>query len=351
MEQKTICIDLTQFFNECQSDSIKICYEYFSSHKFEYFNHRLLQFSADYTPIRFFRNTWIDCFKLDSKQFLNFYEKTWQDREVPHYEDLIVTICLSIITGFFANFLFDKYKEYQINGVPIDNKKILKSSKPLMIYLFRIYAVREAYIQNSISGDQFKEIQEYLRLTSFDQDSKQSKNSNVKNLFVKIWTDFAQIHNLNHNFYDGFREFIENYDDKNKIGLKYDKFVFEKINKFEEKGKGNGNKLASFKGHGVSPGNAYGNLKLCNCISDVDLFCGGEIGFFPSPSPEYVDAIRKCSGIVGGHNAGGMAGHLAIVSRELGTPCTIYHRDDAIYRYIGKYTLIEGDEGIITFFS
>jgi phosphohistidine swiveling domain-containing protein len=346
--------DLNQLFNDYQSISIKICGDYFISHKLEYFNHRLSQFSADFTSIRLIRNTWIDCFHLDSKKFIDFYEKSWEDREVPHYEDLILTICISIVTGFFSNLLYEKYKDYRISRLnhQIDNRKILNSSESAIIYLFKIYAIRESYINNSITLDQFEKIQKYLKSNSFSYEKELNKNSEIRKLYLKIWTDFASFHKLDHNLYHQFTEFIEDYYDKNKICLEDPNFRIATRKKTDGKKILLGKVLASFHAMGASEGEAIGRITLCGSLADIDKFHGGEIGFFPYMIPEFVDALRKCDGAVGGDKCGGMTGHLAIVSRELRIPCTVRIRnDDLIYPFLGNLAKIDGDNGIITIFS
>jgi phosphohistidine swiveling domain-containing protein len=354
MDQNENFEDINRLFNDYQSISIKLCGDYFLSHNFDYFNNRLSQFSADFTSIRLIRNTWIDSFHLDSKKFLNFYEKSWEDREVPHYEDLIITICISIITGFFSNLLYDKYKDYRISRVnhQIDNGKILKSSEPAIIYLFKIYAIRESYINNSISIDQFKEIQKFLKSSSFSPEKEHNENSDIRNLYLKIWADFAHFHNLDHNLFYQFGEFIENYYDKNLICLEEPYLKIDTVKKTDRKKNILGTELASLNAMGVSKGESIGKITLCGSLTDISEFRGGEIGFFPYMIPEFVNVLRKCNGAVGGEKCGGMTGHLAIASRELGIPCAVGIRDDdLIYPFLGNYAIVDGENGIITIFS
>jgi len=347
MIQNTNNEDLNQFFNAYQDISIKICNEYFIAHKFDDFTLRLLQFSADFTSIRLMRNTWIDLFQLDPNKFLEFYEKNWSDREVPHYEDILLTICISIITGFFANLFYDKYKNYRTNAIKnqIENNKILKSSEPLMVYLFKIYAIREAYYKNLISLDQFKKIQKYVKSFIVTNDIR-DRNSEIKNLYLKIWTDFARIHKLKYDFFLQFIEFVENYYDKYQINIE---------DKNEDKIKNNyeyiGQKIISFQGMGASRGRAFGIITYCEIPADIVKFHGGEIGLFRVAGPDFVPVERRCSGTIGGMLCGGMTGHLALVCRELGTPCTISINENLIIPYIGYYAMVDGDNGIVTIFS
>lgn len=71
----------------------------------------------------------------------------------------------------------------------------------------------------------------------------------------------------------------------------------------------------------ASPGWARGRVKIVEKSGDMVKMNKGDILVSETTYPALVSAMKKASGIV--TNAGGLACHAAIVSRELGIPCVV----------------------------
>ena len=64
-----------------------------------------------------------------------------------------------------------------------------------------------------------------------------------------------------------------------------------------------------------------GKAKILLDHHDFGKMKDGDVLVAPMTSPEYILAMRKAAAVV--TDAGGMACHAAIVSRELGVPCIV----------------------------
>ncbi len=75
------------------------------------------------------------------------------------------------------------------------------------------------------------------------------------------------------------------------------------------------------KGLAASPGIGAGTVKLIEDASQLDKIANNDILVTTMTTPDMVPAMKKAEAIV--TNEGGMTSHAAIVSRELGIPCTV----------------------------
>lgn len=95
----------------------------------------------------------------------------------------------------------------------------------------------------------------------------------------------------------------------------------------------------------ASPGQARGRVKIVEKSGDMVKMKEGDILVSETTYPALVSAMKKASGIV--TNAGGLACHAAIVSRELGIPCVVGTKIANKVLKDGDLVEVKATEGII----
>ena len=75
------------------------------------------------------------------------------------------------------------------------------------------------------------------------------------------------------------------------------------------------------KGLPASPGIAVGRVKIIKSLDELNKIEKGDVLVTEMTSPDYVPAMEKSCAVV--TDKGGITGHAAIVSRELGIPCIV----------------------------
>ncbi len=99
------------------------------------------------------------------------------------------------------------------------------------------------------------------------------------------------------------------------------------------------------KGLGVSPGIAYGKVKIVHSLEDITKVEKGDILVTYMTTPDLVPTMSKCAAIV--TDAGGITSHAAIVSRELGIPCVVGTQEATKVLKDGMEITVDGREGLI----
>ena len=111
MENREHNNDLCDFLNEENDIGTKATIHYFEKHNFLYLKDRVKYgYSPDLGGIRPLRDVWIKLLDANSFEFVEFYENVYRFRKVPRYEDLFLTVIISIACNLASSELYDKYK-------------------------------------------------------------------------------------------------------------------------------------------------------------------------------------------------------------------------------------------------
>ncbi|MCF7815544.1 MAG: hypothetical protein K9M10_02150 [Candidatus Pacebacteria bacterium] len=99
------------------------------------------------------------------------------------------------------------------------------------------------------------------------------------------------------------------------------------------------------KGASASTGRVQGRVKMVLVKADLAHVAEGDIMITYATSPDYVPAMKKCSGIV--TDEGGVVCHAAIVSRELGIPCVVGTKIATQVLKDGDLVEVDADNGVV----
>lgn len=339
MNELTASTDLCDLLNSWDEVATKAIILYLKEHRLLYLSDRVVyEYSADFGVVRPLRNVWIKLLDLDSLEFVEFYEDVYHFRKTPRYEDIYITILISLACGLAVNALYDRYKEWR-EASDVNNKlhdKFSESGKKLYDYLRKIYATRESYILGNISYEKFSKIRDFLKIEIFQ--GKEKKDLKVEKDFTDIWNQHLKNHHLYPSLTHSIDEIKERIIFEHKKPSKVPKIHPDKIYPPGE----NNIILNSIAG---SPGIAVGMIRVINSTSDIHKIYNGDIGVFTFATPDMVPGLRRCAGTIGLPECGGLSGHLAIVCRELGIPCVLQCNYDRFFD--GQIVYLNGDEGQI----
>ena len=98
------------------------------------------------------------------------------------------------------------------------------------------------------------------------------------------------------------------------------------------------------KGIGVSPGKAFGKVKVIINVKDISRFQKGEILVTEMTTPDWVPAMKIAAAVI--TNLGGKTCHAAIVSRELGVPCIVGAENATKILKDGETVSVDGQRGL-----
>lgn len=308
--------EFCDFLNEWNDIATRATVHFFEKHNFLYLTDRVkYEYSADFGVLRPLRDVWIKLLDVNSLEFVEFYESVYRFRKAPRYEDLFLTVLISIACNLASSKLYDQYKIWRENKA---NKKIsddfTKSAELLFDYLIKIYALREAHYFGDISYETFEEIKDHIKLKIFGGNSKEL-NLEMENQFVDIWDKFAKKHMLS--------TLAQSIDELNEM------IKFEYATPNQIKGDFQIKKTRSLansillNGAFASVGTVCGVIKTVNSVDDSKKILGGDIAVFNHFTPDMIAALKRCVGAIGLPDCGGMTGHLAIISRNLDIPCVV----------------------------
>jgi pyruvate,water dikinase len=103
------------------------------------------------------------------------------------------------------------------------------------------------------------------------------------------------------------------------------------------------------RGTAGSPGVAEGIVKVVEGIQDIERFNDGDVLVTKMTEPEMVIMMNKAVAIV--TDTGGITGHAAIVSRELGIPCVVATKTATKELKDGLKVRVDGDKGEVEILS
>lgn len=284
MNKSTPSEELCDFLNSWDDLAAKAIIRYLENHDLPYLNNRMVdEYSADFGVCRPLRDVWVKLLDLDSLEFVEFYEGIYHFRKIPRYEDIIMTVLISIASGFAANELHDRYKVWR--GKKINERvhdKFSKSKDVLFEYLTRVYAIREAYFLSKISNEKFNEIRDYLKRKIIIGRVKKS-DANLEKEFSNLWIEFIRDHSLLplDQFIEEIKDLIKLEDETKSVAPLY----VIKENHYPA------NSII-LHGLAASPGAVYGMLKVISSTEDRDKTLKGDIGVFKFFTPDMIPCIK-----------------------------------------------------------
>ena len=159
--------ELISLLNDYDDLACMIAVEYLKKHNLLPLVDRVrYEYKVDFGIIRPLRNVWIKLLNKDSLKFVEFYEDVYKFRRVPHYEDIITTALINILTGFIACAIYD-YGKKLIPRLKRELEDFIKQAEVLFNYLIRVYAIRNACNSEKITYQKFLKLREYLKKKVF----------------------------------------------------------------------------------------------------------------------------------------------------------------------------------------
>jgi phosphoenolpyruvate synthase/pyruvate phosphate dikinase len=310
---------LCDLLNASDEFAVKAAVHYFREHKWDYLADRILSdYSADFGVIRPLRDVWIKLLNFDYVKFIEFYESIYRFRKTPRYEDIFITVLLSIATGIAANEIHEQFKIWRRRNKET-HEKFDNSGEVLIQYLMKINALREAYLFGELSFEEFNNLRDALKGELIYKNNNMNEKS--RESLLKLWERHINKHQLTTNI-DPIEELtrfvrLYYYRSKPRIDSNQDDNIHKDLLENDL-----GSRLrVTLNGLIANPGFAFGFIKKVNSALDNEKVYFGDIGVFRYVVPDMIPALKRCGGAIGLRESGGMAGHLAIVSRELRIPC------------------------------
>ena len=316
--------------------------QFFENHRlYELADRIKLVYSADFGAIRPLKHIYIKIFNTNSHKFIEFYEDIYKEREVPHYEDAfsVATLILAAIAAmgaYLSPIIGVEYSEWKKKSK--QNKKHfssqdLEETHYLFNYIIKAYAIRNAYYFKKIDQNEFLQLKNALKNVIFKGDNV-SEETKMK--IEKIWNEFNNSH---HFAINGLINDLNKYaiDEILKPLRVHSLSRYKKLQTCDY----------IIKGTPIFPGQARGIIKIINSLKDIGKVERGDIGVFKYYIPDMTYALKRCSASLGLPESGGLTGHLAIVSRELGIPCITgvnYRFEDGQTAFVDGMT---GEIGLI----
>lgn len=330
--------EFCNFLNECDSVAIEVTLYYLEKHNFSYLKDRVKsEYSADFGVIRPLRDVWIKLLDMNPIEYVEFYEDIYRFRKVPHYEDLFITVIISIVCNLASSELYERFKVWREKN-RTNNKlqdEFSKSSEVLFDYLIKIYSVREACVSGEISYEKFEEIREYLKRKIIKVDLTVLDTA-VEAEFSEMWNIFAQKHLL-------FS--LDRSIDELKDLVKLDHESLNTTNNYKKKIQSPSNSIL-LKAIPASSGIICGTLKIIDSIDDINKILDGDVAVFKYFTPDMIHRIKCCAGAIGMRECTcSITGHLAIMSRAIKIPCVICCNYDKFSD--GQVVYLDGNKGEI----
>lgn len=130
------------------------------------------------------------------ENLINFYERCKRPKDDPHYEDLIVTILIGVVTGILANICYDFIKNQFSYNNPKKHKQLAdelwKEYAGGINYLFRAKWAREMLWNKQISKEEHTFLLQNLKLKYLMIQTTQVEKADSDNL-LKIELEFQEI--------------------------------------------------------------------------------------------------------------------------------------------------------------
>jgi hypothetical protein len=163
-----------EVFDVLEEDSYNILMDYLSNNGWDDEAKRLKESQFIGVGIyRLLNHINIEYLDDSPENLIDFYGRCKRPKDEPHYEDLITTILLNIVTGIIACLLYDIIKELTRDASEEARKYIKSKYGKSIEYLFRGRWARELYWKKAISKEEYDKLLDFLK--SKHQHQTQSK--------------------------------------------------------------------------------------------------------------------------------------------------------------------------------
>ena len=344
-------MEFCDLLNEWNNMATETVMSYLEKHRFGYLKSRVVyEYSADFGVIRPLRDVWIKLLDANPLEFVEFYEGIYRFRKSPHYENILLTVLISIASGFAANELHEKYKAWQRKNKDNEelHERFSRSAEILFEYLVRVYAVKEAYFNMEVSYEEFGEIRDFLKREIFRGVTRRKDATVEENLkFKNIWSRFVQNHLLSplDLSIDELRKMVRAERENSSIDHQYQtKKILQPAEVAKIYGSMNG---ILVKGMPSSPGVACGVIKTIYSEKDSNKILDGCVAVLDNFLP--ITNIKRCIAIIG--VGFGLTSHMAITVRAFDIPCVICQYEER-YKFVdGQIVYLDGYNGVIQILS
>ncbi len=324
--------------NESDAIATKVTIRYLEKHNLLYLKDRVkYEYSADFGVIRPLRDVWIKLLDVNPLEYVEFYEDIYRFRKIPRYEDLFITVLISIACNLASSELYERFRVWREKNK--ENRKLQekfsKSSDVLFDYLVKIYAVREAYILGEISYEKFEEIRDYLRDKVIKVNLKEL-DAAIENDFLEMWNKFAKKHLLLplDKSIDELKEMVKLEHESSSTADLHVKKYYSPANSIL---------LSALP---ASSGVVCGTIKTIDSIDDLSKILNGDVAVFKYFTPDMIRGVKRCAGVIGLRECTcSITGHLAIASRAIEIPSVICCDYDKFSD--GQVVYLDGNKGEI----
>jgi hypothetical protein len=196
MEKQQTSLELCDILNQRDEVAFKAVTKYLDKHKLPYLKDRMLyELSTDFGAIKPLRETWIKVFDLNPIGITEFYEEVYRFRKIPRYENLLLTVLLSLVTSVIANVIYCDFKEWQQHKEVSILSRFKDSTISLLDYLLRAFACLEAYYLGKINISSFNKTKLWLK-SKFLKGETVTNEAFTEAEFNIIWIEFSEKHDI-----------------------------------------------------------------------------------------------------------------------------------------------------------
>lgn len=310
-----------QFVRKNESKAVEVCYQFLVKVDMQYLRSRLnYDVRSEFGNFRVLIDLWLKVFNGDHVRLIEFYERAYDDRDIPRHESLMEVFLVTLAASILG-------EEYKARRKAIGSALLNLRRKCILSlqYLLDMDALKYLKVNQIIDH------QEYTKL------SRQLK----KRLLQKR----AMPRGIARKARPYYRAFGMSSSSDVLRGL--ERTTSQRSRSISQtqttipipKG------AVTIVGLAASPGAAHGKIKVIRSPEEAVNVTEGDIGVFCMFTPEMVFALEKCAGIIGTRDASGMTGHLAVAARGMKKPAVVSVDNELLILSDGKFAIVDGNLG------
>jgi len=313
-----------KFLREREAEAFRFCSMFLSDVGMDYLRDRLdYDVRSEFGNFRLLVDLWFKIFRGDYVRLIEFYEGTYDDRDIPRHEALIEAFLVTLA----ATIIGEEYKARR-DRIGRALLSLHRKCRASLEYLFDMDALKYLEANQVIDHVHYIMLAKTVRRNLLQ---RRAVPKRIKSRMKAYYRRFGV---------SSSSDILQALEKRlNQMDVQTTK---------QQKSSFTGNIVITLTGIPASEGIVSGKVRNVRNREDIANLKTGDIGVFHLIlSPYEVPAVKLCAGLIGIRGVGGMTGHLAIVARGLGKPAVMQVADEAEMLRDGKLVIVDGDAGKI----
>jgi phosphohistidine swiveling domain-containing protein len=310
---------------EHENEAIQSTSHFLGAIGLEYLKDRLdSDVSSEFGNMRVLMDVWLMLFGGDHVRLIEFYEKTYDDREPTRHESLIDLFLVSFAASVLAGIVV---KEYEVRrGQTIRTvRALVRKCRLALAYLLDIYALKDLRERGVVSPEEYQVLSRRLKK------SLRGKKLTSRDVTKRVVPFYTQLHvsssaDVLRVLEETIGKTVGHPDKPNEPDISMTPSDVR----------------VTIDGLPASSGIAAGTLKVVREPEDAEKLKTGDVAAFFCPvSPDMIPILRRISGLISYY---GMTSHLSITARALGIPAVVGIKDTTEI-LDGAHVIVDGKSG------